>query len=233
MKRKWEHDYLVDRIERLRSEGRTLASIAKRIGLEYDEDEDCIVLPGYVACDPDGGPEIAFPYADSPREAAQCYCDDGDWGVEDASVAVQLSVGVRVAFVDDDGNVDTDVPEWDSKLAIVDPEEPICVAAKDGCHQWSRAQALVGGCDQNPGVHGLGGCSIQTTSVCVLCGMAYQSTSNSQGSNTLYDHDTDRYIKEHVDVDALIRYHDGDFPDNLDPDSELACELNDRRSGDE
>ena len=49
----------------------------------------------------------------------------------------------------------------------VHPPEPECV--DDGEHDWRSPIALVGGCNENPGVYGSGG-GVMIAEVCVRCG---------------------------------------------------------------
>lgn len=206
-KRIIDHAVLIDRIKALRAdERRSLRGIARRIaGVEYDAAYDHIVLPGYVVIDDHGYAET-FPHATSPEDAAQRYVEGGSWSIGSESIAIEVNVGQRIVVIDDEGDIVADVADWQCELGIVHPDEPSCAATEDGAHQWSRDHALVGGIAENPGTYAVGGCAIQTIRVCVHCGTAHHEVSNSQGENTLYDHDREYYIDEYVSEEALKRY---------------------------
>src|SRR5690606_20836104 len=100
-----------------------------------------------------------------------------------------------------------------------------CSASEDGAHRWGSPHELVGGIKENPGVWGGPGCSIRSTSVCLHCGLAYMRRSNSQGCNTEYDHDEERYSASEddgaVSVDELAKHHGLHYPNDLRAHSPL------------
>jgi hypothetical protein len=231
------HAKTTEAIERLYEQRHSLADIAAELDLDYDADEGLLFLPGYAA--DDGNCEVEYPDADSAEEAAREYVEDGDWGDwgdGDESFAINVGAGRVALFVDDDGDLDTKRYDWDGFVIVQHPDEPSCDAADDGEHRWANPHEMVGGIEENPGVWGGQGCSISTVEVCLLCGTAKVSRSNSQGSDTAHDHDSVRYGDDGHDVSIadLARYHDGrrEVPSGLADDSKLAevlCDLVDKK----
>ena len=132
---------------------------------------------------------------------------DGSWDVDPESGSIAVMIYARCV----------DTGEEYSRLVVIDPDEPKCCGGHLE-HDWSDDYDLVGGCESNPGVwgHGAGTKSVR---VCVHCGMAYISTSCSQGdgAETEHDYDSVRYstdTDDHaVDCDDLAEYHQGDPPE--------------------
>ena len=137
------------------------------------------------------------------RPTLQALAEEGDWDCGDLD-PVYDSIAVRVdAACEETG-------EELSELCVIDPDEPECPF---GDHEWSDDHDLVGGCESNPGVHGVGA-GITSDSVCALCGLGRTHYTCSQGSGveTEYDHDGVRYKDCVVDSAGLARHYDGVVP---------------------
>lgn len=106
----------------------------------------------------DGNAEIEIT-ADSAQEAAQEYVDSGSWGEVEATTWIT----VYVQEVDDEGNQIGD--RGRHKIAL-QPDEPECAAYE---HDWRSPHSIVGGLEENPGVHGHGG-GVVLNEVCGRCG---------------------------------------------------------------
>lgn len=202
--------------------GLALGDIAAELGLEYDATDGVLYLPGYVA--DDGDFEVQYPDATSGLEAATAYVTDGEWGDEwkNKTFAHEVAAWRPALQLDDDGELCDVQVELEHHLVRIEPDEPECGAAEDGQHGWASPHQLVGGCSQNPGVHGGRGCSVSVLEVCLLCGLSRTSRTSSQGHETAYDYDSTEYGDDDVSLDDLHRYHDGRVPAGLCSDSELA-----------
>lgn len=110
-------------------------------------------------CD-DGNAEIEIE-ADSAEAAAQEYVDGGDWG--DRSETCWISVWVTP--LDEEGREIED--ERERITVTLEAEEPDCDDGED--HDWQRPYEVVGGLQENPGVHGHGA-GVIITEVCARCG---------------------------------------------------------------
>lgn len=118
------------------------------------------------------------------RDECESWVNQGDWGIEGASVDVVWTI------CDADGNeVDTGCHTVD-----VEPDHDalILLAGGDvGCdHEWSSEGE--GGCDENPGVWSTGGTSMTFRSHCIHCGII--RTEHHTGSQrNPGEHDTVEY----------------------------------------
>lgn len=72
--------------------------------------------------------------------------------------------------------------EEDGATVQVDPEEPDC-SSDTGYHDWQSPHALVGGCEENPGVHGHGG-GVIISEVCMHCGCGRTTDTWAQNRET-------------------------------------------------
>lgn len=107
----------------------------------------------------DGNCEIEIE-AESPDEAAQEYVDGGDYQTGNTK-----TTWVTVYVRDEEGEL------LDRVKIDVDPIEPKCGYSSKTEHDWQQPLSIVGGCKENPGVHGSGG-GVAITSACVNCGCA-------------------------------------------------------------
>lgn len=113
-------------------------------------------------CRDDQGPELRFE-AETAREAAQEYVDEGDYGQDRATETTW--VDVRCTPVRSDGE-----PEYDETEIVsvaIHPVEPACVDGHE--HEWCAPHEVVGGVVENPGVWGHGG-GVICKRVCRHCG---------------------------------------------------------------
>lgn len=101
--------------------------------------------------------------AETPEAAAREFVDQGDY--EDGSDQTQW-IDIRVRETCGDGEPDEDA-EAELCTVTLDPPEPDCAEGED--HDWCSPIELVGGCEENPGVHGHGG-GVTIHSVCRHCG---------------------------------------------------------------
>lgn len=108
----------------------------------------------------DGNADV-YIYAETAREAAQEYVDDGDWGDNDATSWVT----VYVTPIDDDGEELED--EREDFTIFIKPDEPDCEGRKE--HDWRSPYSVLGGLKENPGVMGNGG-GVIIKEVCAHCG---------------------------------------------------------------
>lgn len=92
--------------------------------------------------------------AETPLAACEKYVAGGDWGNEPKTSWVTVTV--------------TEIGETESETHTIDipPTAPDCCG---GEHDWASPHGVVGGCRENPGVHGKGGGAI-ITEVCRHCG---------------------------------------------------------------
>lgn len=111
----------------------------------------------------DAGSNESLNFDDRPNEeeiesAIEEWVEGGDWGTDGASVSC------RWTLHDGWGS------EVDSGWHTVDiaAEEPMCEKGKD--HEWERPHDIVGGLEENPGVHGHGG-GVIIHEVCSRCGL--------------------------------------------------------------
>lgn len=112
----------------------------------------------YYCWDDSCGDRVAIE-AETAEDAAQEYVDGGEWGEEDHTRWVTVSVE------DEAGTVET------HRIAL-EPTEPDC--AEGESHDWQSPLSVVGGIAENPGVWGHGG-GVILREVCAHCGI-YRST---------------------------------------------------------
>lgn len=122
--------------------------------------DDCLVLNPNEWHANDGNAEVRGEH-DGGEEAAQSYVDDGDWKRDETS---WIDVRVWREAIDSNGDiVDVDV---ENHTITIQPSEPECDESE---HDWQSPEQIVGGCKENPGVHGHGG-GVIITEVCMNCG---------------------------------------------------------------
>jgi len=109
------------------------------------------------------------------RAVAEEWVQDGEYGDK------SCYVGVYLVEVDDD---DEEIGEGERFSVLVDREtvEPDC-DSEEGIHDWQSPYELLGGCQENPGVWGIGGTQITSKEVCANCGMYKIYTSESTPGN--------------------------------------------------
>jgi len=118
------------------------------------------------------GYDYAEVEASSMQEALEIACDGVDRGnYSDAEGTIWIGVSVRCELTG----------EEDSATVTCEPEEPSCDAGDD--HDWQSPHALVGGLEENPGVHGHGG-GVIIDEVCVLCGCGRTTDTWAQDRST-------------------------------------------------
>lgn len=109
--------------------GQSPRKVAKGFGYTYNEAEDAVVLPGFVAAD-ESGVEVEFPGAKTAEEAANEYISEG-YDREDKTYWVSVSVWQRA--VDANGEVFTiDAGDFTPE---VEPEVPGCTENE---HEWEQ-----------------------------------------------------------------------------------------------
>ena len=154
----------------------------------------------------DGNAAVFFADAESGYEAAKDYVEGGDWpSTDDEGNPASFAVRVHTWRERDDDDGETEVYDEDNHLIVTHPDEPDCPESPSG-HNWESPHELVGGCDSNPGVWGIGGCGVKCTEVCTHCGMAKHETSATQGVDTEHDHETVSYEEDFVDAEALAEW---------------------------
>jgi hypothetical protein len=120
-------------------------------------------------------------------------------GVDRANYDVQhtIWIDVRVRCVLSD--------ESDSDTVALDPDAPPC--ADSSGHDWESPIELVGGCRENPGVHGHGG-GVVITEVCMHCGCERVTDTWAQNpSNGVQGLDSVRYEpRKHADQIGKMRW---------------------------
>jgi hypothetical protein len=143
--------------------GYAASTIAKSLGLDYDEDTDGVVLHGYSAAD-ESSTVVEYPAEASAEDAAQEYVDGGDWSEATTTMWHHVSVWRTVLSLDD-GKVVEERIETDTHTIAVEPDEPECTAPE---HDWAAPHDVVGGLEENPGVRGHGG-GVTIHEVCRHC----------------------------------------------------------------
>jgi len=99
-------------------------------------------------------------------EEAKEFARDGDWDQDEGTIWIDT----RVYDADDD-------EVWSGSVAV-DPPEPA-----DCDHEWQSPHAIVGGLEENPGVHGHGG-GVIITEVCMRCGTERTTDTWAQNPET-------------------------------------------------
>lgn len=156
--------------------------------------EDCLVLePGTYHAD-DGNAEMEYE-CDCGKDAAQEYVDGGDWG--SSSKTSWIEVRTWRNGIDGDGEVHA--VDKEHHTIAVDPEVPDCLDGHD--HRWKAPHSLVGGCKENPGVHGHGG-GVTIHEVCTICGCGRvtdtwaQNPSNGEQGLTSVEYRDGEFVDE-------------------------------------
>jgi hypothetical protein len=163
-----------------------------------DAETEIILLPGWVVDDDYGNARIYYPHLDTKREAADEYVlgEGGDFGEHDSTAWITTWVWRHALAVTDDGDViEINGIDRDRLKVAIEPDEPDC----DGYsrHDWQSIHELVGGIEENPGVHGSGG-GVTIRRVCVQCGRyrevdtwAYDPVDGEQGLESVRYEDAD------------------------------------------
>lgn len=113
---------------------------------------------------------------------AECWLEDGEYGDDPCYVSASV---VEIDEDDEAIGYPEDVEiEWAGNITIPDCDH------EDG-HDWQEPYEVVGGCKENPGVYGIGGAQIRSTSVCSRCGMYRVHTSASTPGN--YPKEPEKY----------------------------------------
>lgn len=156
--------------------GESAADIADDLCLDCVDDR--VLLDGWMA--DDGNAEVYYRHAETGKEAAQDYVDDGDWGENDATHWVSVNVW-RTGIGIDDGEIVESLHDEDTVTIAVDPAEPEC---EDGAaHDWASDFAVVGGIEENPGVWGSGG-GVRMVRHCRRCGCGMHTDTWAQNPGT-------------------------------------------------
>ena len=122
---------------------------AKAALLQSDE------VQTYTLRDRDGSEEdIEAVDMAAAKVAAREWAEGGDWNEPDGTIWIYVSI---VGEAGDEGSISV----------AVNPKEPRCDGEHD--HDWQSPHAIVGGLEENPGVHGHGG-GVIITEVCMHCG---------------------------------------------------------------
>lgn len=124
----------------------------------------------------DGYARVAIE-ADTPREAAQAYVDQGDWG-DDAAETCWITVYVTRCAAPDD----PDEPERESYQIPLHPIEPDCSDGEHE-HEWQAPYEILGGLPENPGVWGHGG-GVIIDEICGRCGIYRRTDTWAQDPET-------------------------------------------------
>lgn len=143
--------------------------------------------------------------ADADAEAldyARWWLETGDW---DRSETLFLDARVRridVEIDDDSHAIETEV-DIGSVQVTLQPEEPRCVD-RDASHDWQSPHEIVGGLEENPGVHGHGG-GVIIHEVCMRCGCGKTTDTWAQDSCgrqglTSVSYEPDQYAQELADL---------------------------------
>jgi hypothetical protein len=146
-----------------------------------DDDAPVILFPGWRA--DDGNAEVEYPDAETCREAAQRYVDEGGWNdAEGETFWVNVSAW-RLAYTwdpDDQDLIELRVDD-ESHLIAIEPDEPEC-SSGDG-HDWQSPHGVLGGLEDNPGVWCNGG-GVIIREVCAHCGVYRVTDTWAQDSAT-------------------------------------------------
>lgn len=165
-----------DEVERRLLAGEDAAAVGATLGL--DVVDGAVVLPGWLA--DDGNAEVEIEAA-SGREAAETYVADGDWGDDDSETSWVRVRAWQVGL----GMEGSDLYEYEIGSALhtvaIDPPEPACVDGDD--HDWQSPHEIVGGCAENPGVHGNGG-GVVIVECCMRCGCQRTTDTWAQDRST-------------------------------------------------
>jgi len=139
---------------------------------DIPDDAPVIVLPGWAAADAHGD-TVTYPGADDADEASQAYVDGADYS--DWESAAQTAyihmrawrIGYVLADLAAEEVLELRIDDT-SRTIEIEPREPDC---EDGqTHDWQSPHEVVGGLEENPGVHGHGG-GVVITEICAHCGL--------------------------------------------------------------
>lgn len=98
------------------------------------------------------------PNSDEIEATIQEWVEGGDWGTDGASLCCRWRLTNKIGREIDADWFTVDIPG----------EEPSCKSGKE--HEWERPHDIVGGLEENPGVHGHGG-GVIIHEVCSHCGI--------------------------------------------------------------
>ena len=124
--------------------GEPASSIATQLGLDYEEYEDAVLLPGYVAMDVAEGEEAYYAEAKSADEAASEYMDDSYYGEDDGTTRWVTVAAWRTGFRFDGTGVLEERCKEERSRHTLEPEIPCCVKGVDD-HNWTAVSARVNG----------------------------------------------------------------------------------------
>lgn len=145
--------------------------LADWIGIDLVD--DCLVLDNSSIFADDGFAEIEYSTELSATEASQEYVDSGDWNLNNSTK--WINVHTYKKGINESGQI---VPcNFENHSVELNPQEPECVF--DNEHEWKSPYSIVGGCEENPGVHGSGG-GVIITECCMLCGCKKQTDTWAQ-----------------------------------------------------
>jgi hypothetical protein len=151
----------------------------------------------------DGNCEVEYTCVDSGREAAQEYVDSGDWGDSNGSTTyIDVSVWRNAFVLDVLSDAQLERINEESHTIAIEPEEPACIADD---HDWQSPYEVLGGLEENPGVHGHGG-GVIIREVCANCGRyritdtwAQRRDTGEQGLRSVSYEDADEASSEWVE----------------------------------
>lgn len=167
---------------RLRA-GETAAAIAADLEADVETDADgiqLVVLPGWWA-DWERTTALRYPDADSAAEAAAEYVAGGDWGDDDSTRWILVDCWRAAVGIDEDGDIVTARVDETAETVTLDPPAPDCEDGEE--HDWACDHAVVGGCEENPGVWGSGG-GVRMVRHCRLCGCGQHTDTWAQDPAT-------------------------------------------------
>lgn len=124
----------------------------------------------------DGSGTFAFE-VETAQEAANLYCEYGDYNDFETTQWFDVRVWRRGFVLDEDNDVIELEVDSETITVEVHPPEPDC---EQDDHDWQRPHSVVGGVEENPGVWGSGG-GVKITEVCRHCG--HYKTTNTYATN--------------------------------------------------
>jgi hypothetical protein len=138
-----------------------------------------VTMAAYLLRDVESGVEIEIQAADlrAAKEQAREWARDGYDAVE---ATIWVDVEVHATAIDDDGD-----ECWTHESTVtqsIDPPAPACRRAGEE-HDWQSPHALVGGLEENPGVHGHDG-GVVITEACLRCGCRRRTDTWAQRHDT-------------------------------------------------
>jgi hypothetical protein len=155
----------------------SLGDLAAALGIELTGD-GCLVLPSEPITADDGNASVEYDADEhSPKEAAQQYVEDGEWGTIDETT--WIDVATWRCGIDADGDVvQSDREDFTITL---NPAEPECCDGQE--HDWQSPHDILGGIKENPGCWGHGG-GVIAEEVCIHCGCSRTTDTWAQRRET-------------------------------------------------